>query len=655
MNDIDDTNVRQELFRRNLETFKQNHVLAYEIVRRISEPMSKVVFGDNGEPDIEFQGTRLYGGKGAYTYSRDSLERQWENQKRLMITPPSSKTLDAYGGDFLTRLMKRCVDDGLSFTLTPHKDYVYHLLCFGLGLGAHIKPMCEKFNCRSLIVVEPNHEFLYHSCFFVDWAEIFEHFDRPGYQISFVFSDHYLKVEAEIRNTIRVINVAAFDGTAVFRLYDSTLMDRANQKLRENGSLVIAGLGFATDEVDMITNTFMNLKGGHALIYRRNPLRQEHPVFIVGSGPSIDGCLDDIRRSQDNAVIISLGTALTVLTRNGIIPDFHVELENVPAVYDVLAKFAKVVDFRATTLFCTTTVNPRVPTLFDQTVYFFRAGLASYPMFTLGSEHALYEVGPMVCNLGLSFALEMGFTSVYFFGVDLGARRPDVHHSRFAPYLESEESKYMDGNLALWEGDFNQWVPANFGGKAATGFYHMWSRDTLERQIVFARMGRQFYNCSDGVRINGTIPKRPETVTVPAKGDKHAGVRRMLDAFIAYTPEHFRQAWDDQDWKRRLCDFGEDLIGICKAEKTSDAEPENLYLDNFHRLLVKEADPPAEVLFYRGSILTAMCAAYLYAARVIPVERIGDFHRIAREEMIETVRRLQELAIQTVDKLNASR
>jgi len=650
MNDVIDA--RQELFNRNVEAFRENYLVGYQIITSITAPHSRVVFDDNGEPDIEFQGTRLYG-KGAHTYSEELVRNELAQPRRLTIHPPSSKSLDAYGADYLVRMLDRAVKAEIGFTLDPDADQCYHLICFGIGLGVHLKSLIEKSPCRSLILIEPNYEFLYHSCFFTDWAAIFAHFRQPGRHITFCVSNNHLKIAVEVRNAVRTRNVCAFDGTMMFRLYTSSIMDRANQKMREDGNLFLAGLGFATDEVQMITNTFMNLKSGKALIYRKGlGLRQDFPVFIVGSGPSIDGSLEVIRRNQDNAIIISLGTALTVLVRNGIFPDFHVELENVEAVYDVLSKFAKVGDFRRVCLIATTTVSPRVPTLFDETVFFFRPGLSSFPIFSLGHAHTVNECGPLVCNLGFSFAQEMGFQNVYFFGVDLGARRPDVHHSRFAPYLESEETKYMDGDLAAWEGDFNQWVPGNFGGKAATGFHHLWARDVIERLIVFNRAGRNYYNCSDGVRINGTIPRRPSTVSLPSRGDKKQAIRRMLDSYITYTPEHFRHAWDEQNWEEKLADYGNQLLKVCEAAKD---DPTNLYLDTMIGMFVSEVYPPAEVLFFRGSMMMVMGATYYYAARVSPRERRPEFNRIVREEIMETIRKLSTLGTELVGQLNASR
>merc|ERR1711975_122901 len=56
--------------------------------------------------------------------------------------------------------------------------------------------------------------------------------------------------------------------------------------------------------------------------------------FMVGNGPSIDASIDTIKEYQDKAIIISCGTALQVLHRYGIKPDFHAEIEQNRSTYD---------------------------------------------------------------------------------------------------------------------------------------------------------------------------------------------------------------------------------------------------------------------------------------------------------------------------------
>lgn len=640
---------REALYVRNLAVFQEHFPPGYELLRSIAETHSQIVFNENGEPDIEFQGTRLYG-EGAYTYGRKGCEKERAAPSQMVLVPPQTRSLDNVSADFLFRVMKRAKDAGVEFNLAPKPPKCFHLICFGLGLGTHLAELIELTDCNSLIIVEPNLEFIKHACYFVDWEPIVRRFKAKGRSFGFITQSDHVKIAWEVRNQVRSYNICAFDGIHLFRLYPSSIMDRAQNRVRDEGGLFLTGLGFATDEIQMISNSFRNLRGYEGLIYRRAPKVRELPVFVVGSGPSIDGSLEILKANQDRAVIISLGTALTVLTQNGIKPDFHVELENVPAAYDVLFKFSKVANIRDVVLIATTTVDPRVKTLFDRTVFFFRKGISSYPIFSLGEQHNINECGPMVCNLGLSFAQEMGFREFYFFGVDLGGRSAEVHHSRFAPYHDTEESKYMDGEMAVWEGNFNTWVPANFGGKVISGAIHLWAKDAIERNMTFFRVGRRYYNCSDGVRILGAVPKKPSTVSLPKGADKKAVVDRLLGDFPRYTADDLRRTWTDKDWRKIFSDYGAELKGLIKRDED---EFDGQYLAKLTQTIVLHIAPAAEILFYRGSLLMTLTTIYYYSKRVWDVEQRRRFDDVCYEELVATIDMLQKMAVELVDALDA--
>ena len=68
----------------------------------------------------------------------------------------------------------------------------------------------------------------------------------------------------------------------------------------------------------------------------KNRHRRLHdvPVFVVGNGPSLDGLLPLLHEQKDNVIVISCGTALQALHKNGIVPDFHAEVEQNRTTFD---------------------------------------------------------------------------------------------------------------------------------------------------------------------------------------------------------------------------------------------------------------------------------------------------------------------------------
>ena len=62
------------------------------------------------------------------------------------------------------------------------------------------------------------------------------------------------------------------------------------------------GLGFFTDEINMICQTYKNFQKGNARVIKRLE-SQSLPAFIIGSGPSITELLPFIEEHQEKAVI----------------------------------------------------------------------------------------------------------------------------------------------------------------------------------------------------------------------------------------------------------------------------------------------------------------------------------------------------------------
>ena len=56
------------------------------------------------------------------------------------------------------------------------------------------------------------------------------------------------------------------------------------------------------------------------------------PVFVIGSGPSLDNDIPFIRKNQDKAIVVACGTAIDTLYHAGIKPDFYACTERTPEI-----------------------------------------------------------------------------------------------------------------------------------------------------------------------------------------------------------------------------------------------------------------------------------------------------------------------------------
>ncbi|MBC8157766.1 MAG: motility associated factor glycosyltransferase family protein [Alphaproteobacteria bacterium] len=619
----DQAAVKNDFFENNLAAFETKFPIIHKALSQISEPHSRLIYDENGESDIEFQGTRLYE-TGSKSYAEKQVTEYWRNPFRVNFSPPDSKSLDRVAGSFTYRTMKRAVEAGMTFTPVSTSKESFFLFVFGVGLGGHIEPMVEATKCRGLFIVEPNLEFIHHSLFVFDWVALFDRFSDDEKFILLSVGTDYKKISHDVRNFVRGSSVSFFDGALTYSHYPNSVMEMARQRIQADASLFMSGLGFLEDEFVMVGNSFKNLKDYDSYIYKRNTKQRSLPTFVIGSGPSIDKCFDVIRANQDNAVIISCGTALGVLLANGIVPDFQVEMERVEVVYDILSGHAENYDISDVCLVATTTIDPRVPPLFSKKVLYFRKGLSSWDIFSPGEEASLVQVSPIVANAGFSFALETGSREIYLFGVDCGSRQHERHHA--------DQSEYRPGGKVEWGQRYSIERPGNFGGSVHTHEIFVWSRENLEGSIRAFKRGLTCYNCSDGMAIDGAVPKVPKAVSLPEASDKAAELEGIFNGFTLYSREEFDRYWGARNWPDEIEKICDQLIELC--DEKDDDYPLR-YVVKMYKALTQSSDrgEAAELLMIRGSIFMIMITVGYYYSRLVDRDREQEFLELLSSEL----------------------
>lgn len=621
-------------FERNLAAFANYLPAIHRDLVAVKHPRSRLLISRGGDFDIEFGGVRLYG-RGA---RRDAKLRVAEffnqdfTRTRFTTSPPDSSNLDKYANLAIYRILRRAAGKtGMNFAANRTRD-CFHLIVLGVGLAAQLPLLVKETNCRHLVFIEPNIEFLRHSLFTFDWHKFLPDFLTAGKYISVEQHTTAKDIAVGLRNQARYINPAFMDGTYIFKSYRNSLFDTAAQEIAADTNLFMTGLGFLEDECDMVRNTYRNLKDYTGHIFNQSKMASPLPAFVVASGPSLDRDLAFLRANSDRAIVVSCGTSLRILLRNGIVPDFHMEMENVPAVAELMAKLSASFSLKDITLVASSTVDPGVKTYFDRVVFYFRAGLASYPMFATGPEAFIPQGLPTVANLGVSFSQQIGCRTIYLFGVDLGARDPARHHAKDAPYNAGE----LEFNTVI-----DQPVAGNLGGMVYSEMIYLWSRDTMQDVILYGGPRFTYYNCSDGVRIYGATPKLSQTITLPAAADKKKTVAEILYRFTKYTPELFDKSWTS---RKRVLDvrrFQRTLHECCRprprAGRTEPPQGSKYALDYLQRVvrtIIPDTDPPPEMLICRGTIFQTMIGIYYYLNRVTDPRKRRAMERIAREEFV---------------------
>jgi hypothetical protein len=260
---------------------------------------------------------------------------------------------------------------------------------------------------------------------------------------------------------------------------------------------------------------------------------KEVPIFIVGNGPSLDSSIEAIKEWQGQAIVISCGTTLQALHRNGITPDFHAEIEQNRSTYDWAVLIGDLQYLKDITLISCNGIHPDTCDLYKDVMIAFKEGESSTvsALNVLGRENftTLLNSFPTVSNFAIDLFSTIGFTSIYLIGVDLGFLDVKHHHSKSSGYYHDDGQETYDyaqsANTSLI-------VSGNFRPRVNTKHEFKVSRQVIEQVTSAKFKGQEFYNCSDGAKIQGTLPIRPEELLIVVTEQQKIDVVRQLKTNI---------------------------------------------------------------------------------------------------------------------------
>ncbi|MBI3446284.1 MAG: motility associated factor glycosyltransferase family protein [Magnetospirillum sp.] len=627
---------RRAFFNANLECIRQiSPAIAQQLGKHT--PQSTLVKGPDGDWDIQFRTEFLYGANGRQRLDKDLAQARSGHGHRLHIAPMSTSNLEYFSGRVLYKSLKRTTEAGITFYERPINQTAYHLISFGFGLGYHMPDLLEITKPFSVCIVEPNIDFLYHSLFVYDWSALARLNQKYGAGCVGIYTVQTADaIATTVRSHCRGISPVSVDGTLLFYSYPNDQMTAGAAMVIRDAYLISIGLGFVHDEMEMARAAYKNMRDGDIKLFRNGSRLLDYPVFIIGSGPSIDDDLEVIKANQDRAIIIACGTSGRVLLANGIQPDFQVILENGTNPYLALAGAHEQYGFEKAALIASNTVDPRLKSMFKNSIFFLRQAICSYALFFMGPEYQMENPGPTVVNTGLSAALSMGFREFYLFGVDLGTRTKGRHHSRHSVYRHDDDQKEGVKGAFDYTDDYPIVDVANFGGVVHTDLFMTWTRDIIVKTLYPFGAQCFVHNCSDGLSIPNTIPMSSSAIKLKSKKElKDQFVKAAMDSFPDANRDQIQKMWTRADWPAEVCgliqkvvdliaDMPEDLAGLMHQVKTL------LLVDALRR-------PTFPEFFIRGSILISVMTVEYYWRRIETPENRLIFREIAKEELTDAL------------------
>lgn len=615
--------IESDFFTENMAAFREHAPLLHSRLRQIETTFSRLIVDDDGVIDIVFGDQRFYG-MDAVKFTQLQIDAYFEGPERRYIKTIALNDLDSLEGRYKSVLTTMLGAESANLSERRTDITSHFTIVFGLGLGLHLDPLLAFTACAELIIIEPNFENLYHSLFVIDWRALFEAAGQAGCAIHLVLEKDQDLIAARLRTLIRLGNPALIDGVYVYQHYGSSLMTEAHETFNRDYSMHVMGLGFFEDEMLMMANAVTNLKQNNVRILASQQHPRSEPVFICGSGPSIDGVLEVIAAQRDRALVVSMGSGLRTLLAYGIRPDLHVETENHPTNCANVQRVASEFDLSGITLLGAATVQPAMIEMFDETVLYFRESQSPSAVFG-DSANNMGTSGPTVANAAMVTLSHMGFRNIYLLGVDMGSRSIKNYHSA--------DTYIGKGVVQEWAGSERLPLPANFGGEALAESILDWSRLGLEL-VLKMNPGIHCVNCSDGARIACTIPMLPRVLDLSNAPLDHAQVMDDVRGKMqAFPLELMKRVWRDSEVTKASQDIfaGIDTI-LASAAKLDDPGLEWAY-ELYYLLEETKVKSPANSIFLFGTTCLFLASFWWFDGRIVEAQIRCRYRQTAVQEL----------------------
>jgi len=642
-----------DLLEKNRKVLQDRYPEVWACCERAKTGKVKTVCRDGSLVNLQVDGVNLYP-ENIDAWLSTQLSDYFVKPDRIGFDNPKYCNLSPIAKSLLDEI-KEYFENSYHGELTkyPHVDSGFCFV-FGVALGLHIRPLIERTEAKVVVLIEPQPALLWASFESVDWSEILTVAETYGAELRFVVGSSPADVVHYIERSVWDDGQTFLEGSYAFIHYPSWDLLESRKLLNEKLPASYISSGFYEDELLMMANTYGNLKRYPLKFVERRPkVERNYPVFIVGSGPSLDKDIQVVKKWRNKALVFSCGTSsLGILLKNGIVPDFHGENENSWPLVENLRRFAKEYDLSPITYIASTSVNPKAAELFEKRWFYYRMGLSSTTSLNVGIL-PLMGADPLVANSALASMIALGFQDFYLFGVDCGRRRDQGHHAGDAIYYEEDYDNYLEGEgLELLENEFDRVVPGNFGGEVLTAWYLDMSRVSFSALLKRAQV--KVVNCSNGAKIHGATPKAAAALKFNGQEGFKEQVKAVLDRSL--------RSYEKGDYLTHLhlpnllesCDlFEKEFIKEIDMALADDGE----FWDFHERMLALrnrfEVQGPGVLSIIRASFVSLIRVG-AYGGTRIPVEEdrtkfLRLFIGLYRTKVLQMVDESRNLLRQMVD------
>lgn len=430
-------------------------------------------------------------------------------------------------------------DSDLSLHIPRH---IGCLVCLSAGIGLDLELLYKDIDVNQLYVLEPEPDIFYASLQLVDWAGFLAHMKDGGKGVKIIINDDYTQLAEELVRSGMDLGRHIFANAYFYSgFYQEGYEELYSEVKKHVDRDMFTGFGFYDDSRVSVAHTFNNIKSGIPCIQSNRRIDKVHgqskiPLFIIGNGPSLDDDIDFIKSSADKCFIMSCGTSISALYSNGIKPDVHVELERMADSIGLIEKMGgDVANYLKDILFVgMSQVHPGVFDLFDlcgQMPKDMETGsLFLFNLFKDRGVPLVSGVGPSCVHTGFVTAVLLGFRDIYFFGVDMGYKDRQYHHSKYSIYGKMNDEKkelFTPPASGVIEYEANH----GDGLVSSSGLFPIY-KAMLEKTVASFVKGLagdlKVFNCSGGALLEGIEPIDKVGINFPEHGANKLELARAI-------------------------------------------------------------------------------------------------------------------------------
>lgn len=530
----------------NLRFFSKAYPAIYTHLKDYRLTRAEVVISEqDNEVDLWMDGQSLYQGKGkARGHQGAKLFRDtFKPGKVLPSLPP------VWPGDYHhPRFAHRAIDKASRLSPVERdsfRGYVipnfYPLVVFqGVGLGYQIEDLVTSSEVENALIIEPDIEIFAASLLTVDWAKVCGRFQESGRSIRFLIGAEHTE---EGIWPVLVRHLMHF--TPIFPIMNLFLnergdpvMDSVAKRINREAVTTLSTWGHYDDEIRQMNNAIHAFHNKIGVIPDKGSIRSDLPVLIVGSGPSIDDRIEDIKKHSGSALIVSAGTGLRALLENDIYPDFHVESESDFMTYRITSSYdpEKMKKIR---IIASSQVCPLIWSLFGDQMLYFKDENPIGHIFSRPQKR-IAQGTPTCTNAAMALCVQLGLRNFYLFGMDFGFKDHAKHHSSGSVFMKSEneelKSQLQERARKRFKSTFKV-DGVDPEQPVYTNAIYFTAKRSAE-QLILATLKSQnnefsYFNCSDGAEIEGATWLDPDTFNQQiAEQASVAELKRVIGALF---------------------------------------------------------------------------------------------------------------------------